>query len=114
VRKLPPQEYFTESGQANLHESRAWLAKHRDITQMYGPPPNCKRFEVERSNSLRKCIRPLSGESLSRHSMMIRACRSFKMPRSLRTHLSDQVFRHAVGLFFRLVLSSADLGKNVV
>ena len=32
---------------------------------MYGPPPDCKRFEVERSDSLRKCIRPLSGESLS-------------------------------------------------
>jgi hypothetical protein len=29
---------------------------------MYGPPPDCKRFEVERSDSLRKCIRPLSGE----------------------------------------------------
>jgi len=43
---------------------------------MYGPPPDCKRFEVERSDSLRKCIRPLSGESLSGHSMMIRAYRS--------------------------------------
>jgi hypothetical protein len=28
---------------------------------MYGPPPDCKRFEVERRDSLRKCIRPLSG-----------------------------------------------------
>jgi hypothetical protein len=28
---------------------------------MYGPPPDCKRVEVERSDSLRKCIRPLSG-----------------------------------------------------
>jgi hypothetical protein len=41
---------------------------------MYGPPPDCKRFEVERNYSLRKCIRPLNGESLSGHSMMIRAC----------------------------------------
>jgi len=29
---------------------------------MYGPPPDCKRFEVGRRDSLRKCIRPLSGE----------------------------------------------------
>src|SRR5215831_15746047 len=47
---------------------------------MYGPPPDCKRFEVERSDSLRKCIRPLSGELFSGHSMMIRACRSFQNP----------------------------------
>jgi hypothetical protein len=51
-----------------------------DYTQMYGPPPNCKRFEVERKGSPRKCIRPLSGESLSGHSMMIRTCRSFLNP----------------------------------
>ena len=44
---------------------------------MYGPPPDCNRFEVGRRDSLRKCIRPLSGESLSGHLMMIRACRSF-------------------------------------
>ena len=31
---------------------------------------------VER-DSLRKCIRPLSGESFSGHLMMIRTCRSF-------------------------------------
>src|SRR5215469_9416120 len=68
-------------------------------------------FEVERSYSLRKCIRPLSGELFSGHLMMIRACRSFKMPRSLETRLSVQVFRHAVGLFFRLLLTSADLGR---
>src|SRR5215470_19486050 len=30
------------------------------------------------------------------------------MPRSLGTHLSVQVFRHAVGQWFRLLLSSAD------
>ena len=77
---------------------------------MYGPPPDCKRFEVGRRDSLRKCIRPLSGESLSGHLMMIRTCRSFKIPRSPGTRLSVQVFRHAVGLFFRLLLSSADLG----
>ena len=28
---------------------------------MYGPPPNCKKNRVD-ENSLRKCIRPLSGE----------------------------------------------------
>jgi hypothetical protein len=28
--------------------------------------------------------------------------------------LSVQVFRHAVGLFFRLLLSSADLGRALV
>src|ERR1700722_7668016 len=33
---------------------------------MYGPPPDCKRFEVRRRDSLRKCIRPLSGESFLR------------------------------------------------
>ena len=33
---------------------------------MYGPPPDCKRFEVGRRDSLRKCIRPLSGESFLR------------------------------------------------
>src|SRR5437879_2873379 len=74
---------------------------------MYGLPPDCKRFEVGRRDSLRKCIRPLSGESLSGHLMMIRACRSFKIPRSPWTRLTVQVFRHAVGLFFRLLLSSS-------
>src|ERR1700746_4100300 len=29
---------------------------------IYGPPPNCKRFEVGRRYSPRKCIRPLGGE----------------------------------------------------
>jgi hypothetical protein len=77
---------------------------------MYGPPPDCKRFEVEEANSLRKCIRPLGGEFLSGHSMMMRACRSFKIPRSQRALLSVQVFRHAIGLLFGLLLSSADLG----
>src|ERR1019366_6824815 len=33
---------------------------------MYGPPTDCKRFEVSRRDSLRKCIRPLSGESFLR------------------------------------------------
>src|SRR6202030_4147386 len=33
---------------------------------MYGPPPDCKRFEDGRRDSLRKCIRPLSGESFLR------------------------------------------------
>src|SRR5579863_4686258 len=47
------------------------------FTQIYGPPPNRKRFEVGRKNSPRKCIRPLSGELLSGHLMMIRTCRSF-------------------------------------
>ena len=79
-------------------------------TQMYGPAPDCKGFEVGRRDSLRKCIRPLSGESLSGHLMMIRTCRSFKIPRSPGTRLSVQVFRYAVGLFFRLLLSRADLG----
>src|SRR5438270_8434543 len=82
------------------------------LHSMYGPPPDCKGFEVGRRDSLRKCIRPLSGESLSGHLMMIRTCRSFKIPRSPGTRLSVQVFRHAVGLFFRLLLSSADLGGN--
>src|SRR5438477_3054184 len=89
------------------------LGKYRHDTQMYGPPPDCKRFEVGRRDSLRKCIRPLSGESLSGHLMMIRTCRSFKIPRSPGTRLSVQVFRHAVGLFFRLLLSSADLGGKL-
>jgi hypothetical protein len=40
---------------------------------MYGPPPDCKRFEVERSNSLRKCIRPLSENRSPGHSIMIDA-----------------------------------------
>src|ERR1700752_997725 len=35
------------------------------------------------------------------------------MARSLGTRLSVQVFRHAVGLFFRLLLSSADLGRTL-
>jgi len=51
--------------------------RNAHYAHMYGPPPDCKRFEVERSDSLRKCIRPLSGELFSGHSMMIRACRSF-------------------------------------
>jgi hypothetical protein len=33
---------------------------------MYGPPLDCKGFEVGRRESLRKCIRPLSGESVPR------------------------------------------------
>jgi len=36
------------------------------LHSMYGPPPDCKRFEVGRKDSLRKCIRPLSGEWLLR------------------------------------------------
>ena len=32
------------------------------LHSMYGPPPNCKRFEVGRKDSPRKCIRPLRGE----------------------------------------------------
>jgi len=32
------------------------------LAKMYGPPPDCKWFEVVRKNSPRKCIRPLSGE----------------------------------------------------
>ena len=46
------------------------------LTKMYGPSPDCKRFEVVRKDSSRKCIRPLSGESLSGHLMMIRTRRS--------------------------------------
>ena len=34
-------------------------------------------------------------------------------PAVTRTRLSVQVFRHAVGLFFRLLLSSADLGRTL-
>ena len=41
------------------------MLKHPHYAQMYGPPPDCKRFEDGRRDSLRKCIRPLSGESLS-------------------------------------------------
>ena len=29
------------------------------LTIMYGPPPDCKRFEVNEATSLCKCIRPL-------------------------------------------------------
>jgi hypothetical protein len=32
---------------------------------VYGPPPDCKRFEVRRRDSLRKCIRPLPRNSHS-------------------------------------------------
>jgi len=32
------------------------------LAKMYGPPPDCKRFEVERRDSPRKCIRPLGGD----------------------------------------------------
>jgi hypothetical protein len=43
------------------------IAACRLLAKMYGPPPNCKRFEVRREDSPRKCIRPLSGEWLSGH-----------------------------------------------
>ena len=33
---------------------------------MYGPPPDCKRIVGSEVNSLRKCIRPLVGESILR------------------------------------------------
>src|SRR3954462_8629966 len=46
--------------------------------------------------------------------MMIRAYRSLESARSLRTHYQHQVFRHAVGLFFRLLLSSADLDGTLL
>jgi len=36
------------------------------IGEMYGPPPNCRRVEVGRRNSPRKCIRPFCGESFLR------------------------------------------------
>src|SRR5262249_23183069 len=48
----------------------------RQLAIMYGPPSNCKRFEEDRKDSPRKCIRPLRGESLSGHLMMMRTCRS--------------------------------------
>jgi hypothetical protein len=32
-------------------EHRGWLVKYRYYAQMYGPPPNCKRFEVDEGQS---------------------------------------------------------------
>src|SRR6516165_11226132 len=80
---------------------------------MYGPPPDCKWFEVVRKNSPRKCIRPLSGELCLRAldddphvSVLIN-------PSVTRDAFSPAGFRHVVGQFFRLLLSSADLGKQI-
>jgi hypothetical protein len=54
-----------------------FLSKYRHYTQMYGPPPNCKRFEVGRS-SVRVNVSGLLVENyFSGHAMMIRTCRSF-------------------------------------
>jgi len=86
--------------QRHPRKSRFARSEPRHVSIMYGPPPDCKRFEVERSNSLRKCIRPLSGESFSGHSMMIRACRSLSIRRSLGTHYRHQVFRQALDCCF--------------
>src|SRR5216684_4220626 len=45
-----------------IHLTPTGLLMEGDYAQMYGPPPDCKRFEDGRRDSLRKCIRPLSGE----------------------------------------------------
>jgi hypothetical protein len=46
-------------------------------TQMYGPPPNCKRFEVN-ERIVRVNVSGLLVENqASGHAMMIRTCRSF-------------------------------------
>ena len=62
---------------------------------MYGPPPNCRRFELGQRDSPRKCIRPLSGQSLSGHLMMIRTCRSLQIARITRDALSPPGFSDA-------------------
>src|SRR5690242_21750493 len=82
---------------------------------MYGPPPDCKGFEVDRSNSLRKCIRPLSGE---------RFLRALNDDPRVSVLINGSVTRDAyttVGFsdtpldcYFVFFLSLADLGGNLV
>jgi hypothetical protein len=96
-------------GSPEPSEQPGQVLKHRHCTQMYGPPPNCKRLEVGEKAVRVNVSGLLVEKSLSGRLMMIRTCRSYKIPRSPGTHLSAQVFRHAVGLLFRLLLFSADL-----
>jgi hypothetical protein len=50
---------------------------------------------------------------LSGHSMMIRACRSFKIPRSQGRVCNIRFSGAPLGCSFRLLLSSADLGRTL-
>src|SRR5579872_2376033 len=51
--------------------------KSGHCTQMYGPPPNCKRFEVGRSSVRVNVSGLLVENNFSGHAMMIRTCRSY-------------------------------------
>ncbi len=62
------QFYFRE------FRGRDFFNTHRRLHSMYGPPPDCKRFEVERRDSLRKCIRPLKRRIALRASEAREAC----------------------------------------
>jgi hypothetical protein len=77
ARPCRPDEQLKVSRNVNATLWQSQLVATSALHSMYGPPPNCKRFEVGRKDSPRKCIRPLSGELLSGHLMMIRTCRSF-------------------------------------
>ena len=46
------------------------------VSQMYGPPPDCKGKGKGRSTDLRKCIRPLGGEQSLLAMMSCAACSS--------------------------------------
>ena len=75
---------------------------------MYGPPLDCKRRLWERKFSLRKCIQPLSEIIFRGHDDDPRALALISRTVSIDL-FGEQVLRHAVCLFFRPRLSSADL-----
>ena len=89
-------------GRAQDAETRIVIVRTCSIDEMYGPPPNCKRFEVGRRNSPRKCIRPLRWR-IGRRALDDDPHASVLINRwSRKTHFHQQVFRRVVGLFFRL------------
>src|SRR5579864_3741353 len=59
--------------------------KNPHYAQMYGPPPDCKRFEDGRRDSLRKCIRPLPRNSHSEGRVFRLQLQQREIPTSRRS-----------------------------
>jgi hypothetical protein len=83
------------------HRETTATAPVLDSTQISGPPPNCKRFEVGRSSVRVNVFGFLWRIILRARDHDPHVCGPSKWLGQLGTHLSAQVYRHAVGLWFR-------------